>query len=62
LLTSSASNLDVAGWIEALLGADLLVSAHVTEHRVWHLESLRHGGFSEPGHQGWHVLGKMVGT
>jgi hypothetical protein len=36
LLTSSASNLDVAGWIEALLGADLLVSAQVFQlEAVW---------------------------
>ena len=37
-------------------------TAGVTEHRVWHLESLRHGGSSEPGHQGWHSLGRVVGT
>jgi len=35
---------------------------HVTEHRVWHLESLRHGGSSRFGHEGWHMLGRVVGS
>ncbi len=34
----------------------------VTEHRVWHLELPRHGSSSDSGHEGWHVLGRMVGA
>jgi hypothetical protein len=37
-------------------------SRSVTEHRVWHLEYLRHGGSSGSGHEGWHVLGRIVGS
>ncbi len=34
----------------------------VTEHRVWHLELLRHGSSGDSGHEGWHVPGRVVGA
>ncbi len=34
----------------------------VTEQRVWHLEPQRHGRSGESGHEGWHVLGRVVGA
>jgi len=33
----------------------------VTERRVWRLERPQLGSFSEPGHESWHSLGRVVG-
>ena len=50
------------GGSQTLVRASPPPTAHVTERRVWHLEWPQLGSFSEPGHEGWHSLGRMVGT
>jgi hypothetical protein len=49
-----------AMWLSAVAMRALPTS--VTEQRVWHFGWLRSGGFSVPGHEGWHVLGTVAGS